>query len=304
MRDLVGHHRAADAGVLGPAVHAGLEEGAVDDQLTAAVEQVEQARPAVGPVERVLLLHGQPRHPPTLGGQRVTGAGQLLLLHEQLLARGLPLLADTIGGVFMTSSPCGHHGFRSFPGFSNGASSALSRTSATRSLIRRSKRLPGPVDSPLEIVVRVSQSLQRRGGIGAKRREACSQTGRRRIGRSVRGDPYRGGSPARGRWSLPRRRAGRPRSEAPARRVRRRTAGPLGRRRCRCTRRLPCDAARRCEGPSSPGLLCRPATPPAPCSCFARTSGRDSDQCGAECGEHDVALAVHDRPVAGIDRLA
>ena len=58
----------------------------------------------VGPVELVLLLDGQPRHPPALGGQRVAGAGQLLLLHEQLLARGLPLLGDTIGGVFMADS--------------------------------------------------------------------------------------------------------------------------------------------------------------------------------------------------------
>src|SRR4029077_20581392 len=41
--DLVGYHGAADAGMLGPALHAGLEEGAVNDQLTAAVEQVEQA---------------------------------------------------------------------------------------------------------------------------------------------------------------------------------------------------------------------------------------------------------------------
>jgi hypothetical protein len=70
----------------------GLEEGAVDDQLTAAVEQVEQARLALRPIELVLLLHGQPRHPPTLGGQRVTGAGHCLLLDEQLLARSLPLL--------------------------------------------------------------------------------------------------------------------------------------------------------------------------------------------------------------------
>ena len=76
--------------MLGPAEHAGLEEGAVDDQLTAAVEQVEQARLALRPVELVRLLHGQPRHPPTLGGQRVTGAGQRLLLHEELLARSLP----------------------------------------------------------------------------------------------------------------------------------------------------------------------------------------------------------------------
>ena len=47
MRDLVGDHRAADARVVGPAVHAGLEERAVDDQLAATVEQVEQARRAV-----------------------------------------------------------------------------------------------------------------------------------------------------------------------------------------------------------------------------------------------------------------
>src|SRR5439155_1045834 len=36
--NVVSHHGAADAGMVGPAVHAGFEEGAVDDQLTAAVE--------------------------------------------------------------------------------------------------------------------------------------------------------------------------------------------------------------------------------------------------------------------------
>jgi hypothetical protein len=87
MGDLVGHQRAADAGMFGPAGDAGLEEGAIDDQLTAAVEQVEQARCALRPVELVVLVHSQPRHPTPLGGQRVTGAGQLLLLDEQLLAR-------------------------------------------------------------------------------------------------------------------------------------------------------------------------------------------------------------------------
>ena len=92
VRDLVGDHRAAAAGMVGPAEHAGLVEGAVDDQLMAAFEQVEQARLALGSLELIVLLHGQPRHPPALGGQCVTGAGQLLLLHEQLLARGFPLL--------------------------------------------------------------------------------------------------------------------------------------------------------------------------------------------------------------------
>src|SRR5437867_12087900 len=92
MRDLIGAQGAAAAGVLGPAEHPGLEEGAIDDQLPAALEQVEQANLTPGPVELVLLLHRHPRHPSTLGSQRITGAGQGLLLHEELLARSLPLL--------------------------------------------------------------------------------------------------------------------------------------------------------------------------------------------------------------------
>ena len=92
MAHLVGHERAAGAAALGPLGHAGLEEEAVDDQLAAAVEQVVQARGSVRPLEAVLLLHRQPRHPAPLGGQGVAGAGELLLLHEQGLACGGPLL--------------------------------------------------------------------------------------------------------------------------------------------------------------------------------------------------------------------
>src|SRR6185503_10351642 len=92
VRDLVGHEGAAAARVFGPAVHAGLAEGAVDDQLTAAVEQVEQAGLALRAVELIRLLHSQPRHSAALSGQSVTGVGQGLLFHEELLARGLPLL--------------------------------------------------------------------------------------------------------------------------------------------------------------------------------------------------------------------
>src|SRR5258708_38266060 len=84
---LVGAQRAAAAGMLGPAEDAGLEEGAVDDQLPAALEQIEQANLALGPVELVLLVYRHPRHPSTLGGQRITGAGQGLLLHQELLPR-------------------------------------------------------------------------------------------------------------------------------------------------------------------------------------------------------------------------
>jgi hypothetical protein len=90
--DLIGAQGAAAAGMLRPAEHAGLEERTVNDQLRAALEQIEEAYLALRPVELVLLPQGQPRHPPTLGGQRVTGAGQGLLLHEELLARSLPFL--------------------------------------------------------------------------------------------------------------------------------------------------------------------------------------------------------------------
>src|ERR1700688_3005805 len=90
--DLIGAQGAAAAGVLGPAEYPGLEGGAIDDQLTAALEQIEQAYLTLGSVELVLLVHNQPWHPPAFGGQRVTGAGQGLLLHEELLAPSLPLL--------------------------------------------------------------------------------------------------------------------------------------------------------------------------------------------------------------------
>jgi hypothetical protein len=71
---------------------AGLVEGVVNDQLPAPLERVEQARRSVRAVEAVLLLDQDPRHPAAVGGQRVARACQFFLLHEQLLAGGLPLL--------------------------------------------------------------------------------------------------------------------------------------------------------------------------------------------------------------------
>jgi hypothetical protein len=67
--------------MFGPAVHVGLEERAVDEQLTATLEEVEQSRLAVRPVEHILLLHGRPWHPAALGGKRVLGAHVFLFLH-------------------------------------------------------------------------------------------------------------------------------------------------------------------------------------------------------------------------------
>ncbi|MHC2316327.1 hypothetical protein ACVIHC_003373 [Bradyrhizobium diazoefficiens] len=92
MGDLVGDHRAAAAGMIRPAKHAGLEEGPVDDQLPPALEQVGQSDLAAGPLERIGFVHDHPRHAPALGGQRVAGAGMRLFLHEQLLTGCLPVL--------------------------------------------------------------------------------------------------------------------------------------------------------------------------------------------------------------------
>jgi hypothetical protein len=92
MRNLIRAQRAAAAGMIRPAEHAGLEEGAVDDQLPAALEQIDQVYFAIGPVELVLLLHRHPRHAPALGSHGVTGVHHGLLLHEKLLPRSLPLL--------------------------------------------------------------------------------------------------------------------------------------------------------------------------------------------------------------------
>ncbi len=99
VRDLVGDHRTADARVVGPAVYTGFEERAVHDQLLAALEEVEKARVSGRPLELVGLFHRRPRHPPAVGGHRVTGLRQLLLLDEEAEAGGLPFLGcdDRVG---------------------------------------------------------------------------------------------------------------------------------------------------------------------------------------------------------------
>ena len=90
--DLVGHHGAADAGVLGPAVHPGLEERAVDDQLATPLEQVEQARLA-----RRAPRTRSPCPPPataSVGARRPArrGRGSAPSPSPAALARRLPLL--------------------------------------------------------------------------------------------------------------------------------------------------------------------------------------------------------------------
>src|SRR5918993_4078171 len=90
---LVGVHRAAGTAALRVDVHVRIHEEPVDDELPAAVEELEQRRvPAAGRGEAIVLLHADHRHAPALGGHGVARAGVRLLLDEQRLARGAPLL--------------------------------------------------------------------------------------------------------------------------------------------------------------------------------------------------------------------
>jgi hypothetical protein len=51
-----------------------------------------EANAALRSFEPVILLDGEPWHTPTLGDEGVTGPGHLLLLNQQPLAGGFPLL--------------------------------------------------------------------------------------------------------------------------------------------------------------------------------------------------------------------
>ena len=79
---LVREPGAPGAAAVGPAVHSGFEEEAVDDELTTPLEQVEQAHRPIRAIELVGLLDRHPRHPPPLGRERVVGVRQRLLIDE------------------------------------------------------------------------------------------------------------------------------------------------------------------------------------------------------------------------------
>jgi hypothetical protein len=96
---LVGVHRAAGAAALRVDAHVRIHEEPVQDELAAAVEEVEERRvPAAGRGEAIVLLHADHRHAAALGREGVTRAGMRLLLLEKRLARGAPLLrGDDLG---------------------------------------------------------------------------------------------------------------------------------------------------------------------------------------------------------------
>src|SRR5579863_1660706 len=75
-----------------PAMDAGLKESAVDDELAAAFEQVEQAQLATRSIENIGLLDSHPGHPAAFGGKLIACARHGLLLHQHLLSLSLPFL--------------------------------------------------------------------------------------------------------------------------------------------------------------------------------------------------------------------
>src|SRR5262249_31279908 len=103
--DLIGAQGAAAAGVLGPAEHPGLEEGAIDDQLPAALEQVEQANLALGPSNSYAFstaIHGIRRR----SAARVSRARIRAFSFTSICWRAASQASgDTIGGVFIPRCP-------------------------------------------------------------------------------------------------------------------------------------------------------------------------------------------------------
>jgi hypothetical protein len=87
--DAVGQERAGLAALFPVRV----EHEVVDQQLTAALEQVEQAGLAVRALEDVFLVNLDDRQLAPLSVQRVSLPGEFLLLRQQRPAGGQPLIS-------------------------------------------------------------------------------------------------------------------------------------------------------------------------------------------------------------------
>jgi hypothetical protein len=74
----------------------------VDQQLGATVKELRQGPLTLVRVQAVLLLDRQPGKFTSLASQLVAATRVLLLLGEQRIAYGLPLIGDTVGCSFAT----------------------------------------------------------------------------------------------------------------------------------------------------------------------------------------------------------
>ena len=80
--DVIDHHRATGAACRRPAIDTRSEHEVIKNELAAALEEVEQARPAVWAVEGVIFLHLDHRQPAPLRGQLIVCSGGGLFLAQ------------------------------------------------------------------------------------------------------------------------------------------------------------------------------------------------------------------------------
>jgi hypothetical protein len=77
----------------------------LEDELTLRAEEVAQTQRSLGTFKTVSFVNPHPGERASFGAQRISGAGELLLLGEQRFARGKPLLAGRDGVVGDRSPP-------------------------------------------------------------------------------------------------------------------------------------------------------------------------------------------------------
>ncbi len=89
--EAVDEHGASATSTLGEIGNSWLEEKTIDDELSAAIEEIEQADLAVRSLELVRLVDPHHRQPAALGGKLGADAGRLLCPAEEIVAGSLPL---------------------------------------------------------------------------------------------------------------------------------------------------------------------------------------------------------------------
>src|SRR2546426_6668407 len=87
--DMIGQERAAPAALLPPRT----EHEMIDDQLAASLEEVSERLLALRPVEHIRFFDLDPGQVAPLGTQLIAQPGEFLLLDQELLARGEPLVS-------------------------------------------------------------------------------------------------------------------------------------------------------------------------------------------------------------------
>src|SRR5258708_12569451 len=103
--DVVDEHRAAIAARIRPARHIRREHEVVDDQLAAALEQIEQARFTAQPLEDVALVDPGHWQPSALCRQRASRPGGPLFPNEQPSPPCLPLPPSSTFPTFPFAPP-------------------------------------------------------------------------------------------------------------------------------------------------------------------------------------------------------